>query len=69
MPGPMADPMAADPANIQLPATLEQARILGLPPAAFYIPNFISVDEEQAILGKVRSARYSRARPLPSDSS
>lgn len=40
--------------QIHLPSSLEQARIQRLPDAAFYIPNFISQEEEQAILSKVR---------------
>lgn len=38
-----------------LPASLEECRINGLPNTAFYIPNFINQDEEQAILEKVGS--------------
>ncbi|EGX97130.1 Alkbh6 protein [Cordyceps militaris CM01] len=40
--------------GVALPASLEAARIDGLPASAYYIPNFISVDEEQLILDKVR---------------
>lgn len=37
----------------QLPGTLEDARVERLPPAVYYIPDFITEDEEQTILQKV----------------
>lgn len=37
-----------------LPASLEEFRISKLPSTAYYIPNFISEEEEQQILDKVR---------------
>jgi hypothetical protein len=43
-------------AGIELPATLEDAQITCLPATAFYIPNFITEDEEQQILDKVGTA-------------
>jgi alkylated DNA repair protein alkB family protein 6 len=49
--------MASDASMVQLPASLEHARIPGLPPAAFYIPNFITAGEERAVLDKVRPAQ------------
>ncbi|ORY63414.1 uncharacterized protein BCR38DRAFT_410342 [Pseudomassariella vexata] len=49
--------MEIEPAsNISLPAALEDARITALPSAAYYIPDFISEGEEQAILQKIASA-------------
>jgi alkylated DNA repair protein alkB family protein 6 len=36
-----------------LPASLEACRINALPPAAYYIADFISEEEEEAILHKV----------------
>lgn len=39
--------------QINLPSSLEVSRINALPSAAYYIPNFISDEEEQAILNKV----------------
>jgi len=35
------------------PNMLQQQQIPGLPPSMFYIPNFITEDEEQRILEKV----------------
>jgi alkylated DNA repair protein alkB homolog 6 len=43
--------MEAPPVN--LPATLEDCRIAELPASAYYIADFISEQEEQAILRKV----------------
>lgn len=45
--------MASNPASILLTASLEDARISRLPPTAYYIPNFITSEEEAAILRKV----------------
>lgn len=39
---------------VQLPESLEDCRLKDLPSIAFYIPDFISEEEEQAILQKVR---------------
>ncbi|KAK8049293.1 calpain [Apiospora phragmitis] len=48
--------MATDSApNFSLPASLDDARIRGMPLAAYYIPNFLSADEERAILDKIAS--------------
>jgi len=41
------------PEEVHLPSSLEQSRITALPPSAYYIPNFISEDEEKLILEKV----------------
>jgi alkylated DNA repair protein alkB family protein 6 len=45
--------MDSYPSQVNLPATLEASRINALPPVAYYIADFISEDEEQAILHKV----------------
>lgn len=37
-----------------LPSSLEAAKIPSLPPTAYYLPNFISEQEERLILDKVR---------------
>lgn len=39
--------------NTKLPYALEQAKITNLPETAYYIPNFISLEEEKALLEKV----------------
>ncbi len=41
------------PPGVSLPASLDDVKIATLPPVAYYIANFISEDEEQAILDKV----------------
>ena len=41
------------PQGVSLPASLEDVRIPSLPPAAYYISNFLSEDEERQILDKV----------------
>lgn len=52
--------------QINLPLSLEASRITALPPAAYYIPDFISEEEEQAILHKV--ARHASSMgPLASN--
>ncbi|KAJ4361842.1 hypothetical protein N0V83_010783 [Neocucurbitaria cava] len=38
--------------------SLEAFRIAGLPPDFFYIPNFVSVEEEASILGKIPAQRW-----------
>lgn len=40
--------------TIRLPGSLEECRITTLPPAAYYIANFISEEEEENILRKVK---------------
>lgn len=50
--------------GVALPASLEAARIDGLPASAYYIPNFISVDEEQLILDKIAAAPKPRWKQL-----
>jgi alkylated DNA repair protein alkB family protein 6 len=46
---------------IKLPPSLEACRIRALPPAAYYIADFISEEEEQAILHKVAGHALDRA--------
>ncbi len=41
------------PSHVNLPTTLEEGRITSLPPVAYYIPNFLSKEEENTILQKV----------------
>jgi hypothetical protein len=40
-------------ASIRLPNSLEEARIPTLPDSAYYIPHFISSEEEQELLDQV----------------
>ena len=45
--------MDSRPSQINLPPSLEAKRIHALPLAAYYIADFISEEEEEAILHKV----------------
>ncbi|KAH0596152.1 hypothetical protein MHUMG1_06013 [Metarhizium humberi] len=54
--------MAAN--QVSLPPSLEDARIHGLPSAAYYIPDFISEEEEHFILGKIAGAPKPRWKQL-----
>lgn len=45
---------AVEAPGVSSPSSLEQARIHALPACAYYIPNFISEEEETVILEKVR---------------
>ncbi|KAI1426094.1 hypothetical protein F5Y12DRAFT_307920 [Xylaria sp. FL1777] len=47
-----------------LPQSLDHARVLQLPCAAFYISEFITEDEEKLILGKIASAPKPRWKQL-----
>ncbi|KAK4123783.1 hypothetical protein N657DRAFT_656132 [Parathielavia appendiculata] len=49
---------------MDLPPSLEARRITALPPAAYYIADFITEYEEQAILHKVETAPKARWRQL-----
>lgn len=60
----LLSPMTAIDA-FSLPSDLEQARIKGLPSTAYYIPNFISSEEEQLILDKVRPHPSDCSSPCP----
>jgi hypothetical protein len=44
--------------QLKLPACLEEARIQALPSAAYYIPNFITGEEEHMLLHKVGGNIY-----------
>ncbi|KAI6771978.1 hypothetical protein HG530_002936 [Fusarium avenaceum] len=50
--------------GILLPSSLEHARIATLPQTAYYIPNFITEEEEEMILGKISSAPKPRWKQL-----
>jgi len=50
--------------SIHLPASLEASRIGPVPAAAYYIADFISEEEEEAILNKVETAPKARWRQL-----
>lgn len=52
------DRATAPPNRVSLPAALDQARIPCLPATAYYIPDFISEEEEKIILDKVRAIRH-----------
>jgi hypothetical protein len=45
---------SGDGSHTLLPESLQDARIASLPQTAYYIPNFISEEEEQMMLDKVR---------------
>ncbi|KAF7547987.1 hypothetical protein G7046_g8832 [Stylonectria norvegica] len=49
---------------ISLPASLEEARIANLPATAYYIPDFISEEEERLILQKIAAAPKPRWKQL-----
>ncbi|KAI1106311.1 hypothetical protein F4804DRAFT_330493 [Jackrogersella minutella] len=51
-------------ANLSLPNSLEQVRIASLPPAAYYISDFITHEEEAMILDKIASAPKPRWKQL-----
>ncbi|KAG8666212.1 hypothetical protein FPOAC1_011015 [Fusarium poae] len=47
---------SGDGSHTLLPESLQDARIASLPQTAYYIPNFISEEEEQMMLDKISSA-------------
>jgi alkylated DNA repair protein alkB family protein 6 len=51
--------------KIHLPVSLEENRITTLPGFAYYISDFISEEEEQAILHKVSRPEPLASRPPP----
>ncbi|KAI2630966.1 hypothetical protein GGR54DRAFT_178820 [Hypoxylon sp. NC1633] len=52
------------PTDLALPDSLDQVRIASLPPAAYYISDFITQKEEEAILDKIASAPKPRWKQL-----
>lgn len=50
--------------TISLPQSLEQARIHSLPSSAYYIPDFVSEEEERHILEKIANAPKPRWKQL-----
>ncbi|KAF3770530.1 hypothetical protein M406DRAFT_344225 [Cryphonectria parasitica EP155] len=55
---------ATPPSEVSLPSALDQAKIHCLPATAYYIPDFISEDEEKIILDKIASAPKPRWKQL-----
>lgn len=51
--------------GVSLPTSLEHARVTSLPSTSYYIPNFISEEEERIILDKVRLVTPFFKTPLP----
>ncbi|RDA82515.1 hypothetical protein CP532_1659 [Ophiocordyceps camponoti-leonardi (nom. inval.)] len=49
-----------------LPRSLESARVQALPSTAYYVPDFITDDEERLILAKVRARWKIASAPKPS---
>jgi len=63
----MDAPSNSEPAStpgVCLPASLEQARVQSLPSSAFYIPDFISEEEQRVILDKIANAPKPRWKQL-----
>lgn len=63
----MASPTISKSASspgICLPSSLGQAKVPCLPSSAFYIPDFISEDEERVILDKIANAPKPRWKQL-----
>ncbi|KAB5570084.1 hypothetical protein GE09DRAFT_1270934, partial [Coniochaeta sp. 2T2.1] len=50
--------------EVCLPSSLDLAKVQNLPLSAFYIPNFISEDEEEVILDKIANAPKPRWKQL-----
>ncbi|KEZ42606.1 Uncharacterized protein SAPIO_CDS5847 [Scedosporium apiospermum] len=57
-------PPSSSPALPSLPQSLEDARIRTLPASAYYLPNFITEEEEQFILDKIANAPKPRWKQL-----
>ena len=63
------------PISVLLPTSLQDAKVVALPATAFYIPNFVSLQEEAVILEKIATApkprwkhlTYRRLQTWPSD--
>ncbi|KAH8910213.1 Alkbh6 protein [Coniochaeta sp. PMI_546] len=63
----MEQPSSSQPASspdVLLPSSLEQAKVQNLPSSAFYIPDFLSAEEERVILDKVANAPKPRWKQL-----
>lgn len=63
----MEQPSSSQPASspdVLLPSSLEQAEVQKLPSSAFYIPDFLSAEEERVILDKVANAPKPRWKQL-----
>ncbi|KAI0850966.1 hypothetical protein F5Y00DRAFT_231301 [Daldinia vernicosa] len=56
--------MDPTPASLRLPDSLDEVRVTSLPHAAYYISDFITQEEEQAILDKIASAPKPRWKQL-----
>ncbi|KAI6716006.1 hypothetical protein JHW43_001503 [Diplocarpon mali] len=54
----------SNPLTAKLPACLEDVKIKSMPGSAFYISDFISVDEEQALLTKIATVPKPRWKQL-----
>ncbi|PTB46463.1 hypothetical protein M441DRAFT_85522 [Trichoderma asperellum CBS 433.97] len=50
--------------DARLPSSLEAAKITSLPPTSYYVPNFISEEEERMILDKIAAAPRPRWKQL-----
>ena len=50
--------------SVCLPSSLEQAKVQSLPSSAYYIADFITEDEERAILDKIANAPKPRWKQL-----
>ncbi|KAK0646024.1 hypothetical protein B0T16DRAFT_329051 [Cercophora newfieldiana] len=57
-------PTPTDSSAVHLPASLEENKIVALPSCAYYISDFITEEEEHAILRKVETAPKARWRQL-----
>ncbi|KAJ2903924.1 hypothetical protein MKZ38_009088 [Zalerion maritima] len=57
-------PKQHSPQGISIPKCLQDAKIATLPSTAYYIPNFISPEEEDALLHKVSTAPKPRWKQL-----
>ncbi|KAI0834968.1 hypothetical protein F5Y06DRAFT_146284 [Hypoxylon sp. FL0890] len=58
------EPKSTTSGSLTLPDSLDQVRITGLPPTAYYISDFITQEEEEAILDKISSAPKPRWKQL-----
>ncbi|KAH9222655.1 hypothetical protein DL95DRAFT_325599 [Leptodontidium sp. 2 PMI_412] len=56
--------MAPQVLSLTMPASLEEAKVEGIPQSAFYISDFITQEEEQALLNKIETAPKPRWKQL-----